>query len=249
MRKHERSRGTRIGLVGVLVAALGAVWATGFDRSAEAQPGPPGQTQLTVTEVTVGAPTPDLLRIVGRNLDNGPSVDVTLGEFPGSLVVVSATESEILAGLPAPLPAGDYLLTVSTGNGPSRRDVYDLTVERIELPLGSIILWDQSDVCPDGFTRVASYDGRFLVASGSPAVTGGSNAHAHGAGSLTVGAHRHSLEPWDHVQPPVDDNAGGTDFNARTGPAEGGTMTGNSAPADSRPEFVTILLCRKTSSS
>jgi hypothetical protein len=189
------------------------------------------------------------LRIVGTNLDNGPNVDVTLGEFPGTLVVVSATATEILAGLPSPLPAGDYLLTVSTGNGPSRQDTYDLTVEGIDLPLGAIILWDQSNICPDRFTRVGSYDGRFLMADDAPGIIGGSNSHSHGAGSFTVPSHRHSLEPWDGNHQIVDDNAGGDDYNATTGPAEGGTMTGTSDSADSRPEFVTILLCRKTSDS
>jgi len=234
-----------ISLVVVVVLALGALVMTALEPPADAQPGPPTQAQLTITEVVVGAPTPDLLRIIGSNLDNGPNVDVTLGEFPGSLVVVSATATEILAGLPSPLPAGDYLLTVSTGNGPSRQDSYDLTVERIELPVGAIILWDQSNTCPDGFARVGAYDGRFLVADGAAGMTGGSSFHSHGAGTLNESAHRHLLEPWRHVYPPVDDNSGGTDFSTRTGPAVGGTMTGTSDPADSRPEFVTILLCRK----
>lgn len=231
------------------VAVLGAFLSTTLGPTAEAQPGPPAQAQLTITEVTVGVPTSNLLTIVGRNLDNGPNLEVTLGEFPGTLVVVSATATEILAGLPSPLPVGDYLLTVSTGNGPNRQDTYDLTVEGIDLPLGAIILWDQSNICPDGFTRVGSYDGKFLMADDAPGVIGGANSHSHGAGSLAVPGHRHSLEPWDGVQSPVDDNAGGTDFNARTGPAEGGETTGTSDPADSRPEFVTILLCRKTSDS
>lgn len=230
-------------------AALGAFVMTALEPAADAQAGPPAQAQLTITEVTVGAPTPNLLRIVGRNLDNGPNLAVTLGEFPGSLVVVSTTATEILAGLPSPLPAGDYLLSVSTGNGPSRQDNYGLTVEGIDLPLGAIILWDESSVCPDGFTRVGSYDGRFLMAGDAPGVTGGSNSHSHGSGSFTVPPHRHSLEPWDQLHAPVDDNSGGTDFNATTGPAEGGTMSGTSDPADSRPQFVTILLCRKTSDS
>lgn len=233
-------------VAGCAVVVVGLLGITVLGPSADAVPGPPQQAQLTITEVTVGAPTPDLLRIVGNNLDNGADVVVTLGEFPGALVVVSATGTEILAGLPSPLPAGDYLLTVSTGNGPARQDTYDLTVEGVELPVGAIILWDQSDSCPVGFARAGSYDGRFLVAGDAPGVTGGSNTHSHGAGSFTVPPHRHSLEPWDRLHGPVDDNSGGTDFNATTGPAEGGTMTGTSDPADSRPEFVTILLCRKT---
>jgi hypothetical protein len=52
--------------------------------------------------------------------------------------------------------------------------------------------------------------------------------------------------PWDNSVGPVDDNSGGTDFNSVTGPAGGGTLAGTSGTADNRPEFVTILLCRKT---
>ena len=186
-----RSR-SRLSLLFIAVSTLATMVliAPAFDGLAA-----PNQAQLVISEVTVAAPTPELLRIVGQNLDNGPNLTVTLGEFPGALVVVSATASEILAGLPAPLPAGDYLLTVSTGNGMSQRDVYDLTVGAVgptgppgppgAVPDGSIILWDQSGVCFDGFSRVSSYDGRFLVAGTTPGSTGGSNTHSHGAGTLT----------------------------------------------------------------
>lgn len=228
--------------VAVVVCAVVGILLVSLGRSVTAQ-GPPGQTQLTVTEVSLNVPTPDLLSIVGENFDNGPSLDITLGEFPGSLGIISATSTQIIAALPDPLPAGDYLLTVSSGAGPSRRDDYDLTVGAV--PPGSIILWDQSTTCPNGFARVSSYDGRFLLAASTPGHEGGSNTHSHGVGTFTAPEHRHALEPWDRVQPPVDDNAGGTDFNARTGLAGGGTMTGTSGETDSRPEFTSILLCRK----
>ena len=41
-------------------------------------------------------------------------------------------------------------------------------------------------------------------------------------------------------------DAGGTDFNTTTNPAGGGSIAGTSAVADSRPEFATVLLCRRT---
>lgn len=257
MTTHSKRRLIKSTITIVSTTIVATILLTTFGRKVTAQQGPPAQTQLTITEVTVGAPTSDLLRIVGSNLDNGPILDITLGEFPGSLGVVSATSSEILAGLPSPLPDGDYLLTVSTGNGLSRRDVYDLTVGAVgppgppgppgAVPDGSIIIWDQSSDCPSGFVRVGDYDGRFLVVGSSPGTAGGSNTHSHDAGSYSGPSHRHDLEPWDHVHAPVDDNSGGTDFNARTGPGGGGTMTGFSGPADSRPEFITIILCRKVS--
>ncbi len=136
------------------------------------------------------------------------------------------------------------ILSVATGNGANQRDVYDLTGGAV--PAGGIILWDQSSDCPVGFARVTAYDGRFLVSNSAPGNLGGSNTHSHGAGTFTVPPHRHTLEHWDGHQQPVDDNSDGTDFNTVTGPGGGAVMTGTSAPADSRPEFVTILLCRKT---
>jgi hypothetical protein len=219
-----------------------------------AQPGQQAQ-QLTITEVMVGAPTPGLLSIVGRNLDNGSGLEVTLGEWPGSLAIVTVTATQIVAALPDPLPAGDYLLTVSTGSGAARQDVFDLTVGAVgppgppgppgAVPQGSIILWDISADCPDGFARVGDYDGRFLVGGDSPGVLGGSNSHSHGSGTYTAPSHRHRMERWTHTPDRIDDNSGGDDYNTITGPAEGGTMTGTSAEADSRPEFATILLCRR----
>jgi len=194
--------------------------------------------------------------IVGLNLDNGLSLTVTLGNSPVPLDVLTADSTQIVAALPDPLTPGDHLLIVSTGMGTSRRDSYDLTVGAVgpqgppgppgAVPEGSIILWDLSNQCPQGFIRVAEYDGRFLVAGDAAGSLGGSNTHSHSAGTYTAPSHRHDLEPWDHTVGPVDDNGGGTDFNSRTGPAGGGVMSGVSGESDSRPEFATILLCRRT---
>ena len=113
------------------------------------------------------------------------------------------------------------------------------------LPADAIILWDVSDTCPDDFTRIGAYDDRFLVAAATAGTEGGADNHAHGAGNFTGPAHRHNLEPWNGSFAPVDDNSGGSDFNARTNLAGGGTVIGTSDNADSRPAFRTILLCRR----
>lgn len=70
---------------------------------------------------------PSSIVIVGEDFGFGSPLDVTLGDF-GSLSIVTATDTEIEATLPSGILAGDYLLTVSTGNGQSQNDEYDLTI-------------------------------------------------------------------------------------------------------------------------
>ena len=228
-----------------LLGGLGLVMLA-FGQAATAQP-----SQLRITEVLVDDPVANQLTINGIDFDSGGNPIVTLGEFPGTLAVVpTPTATEIIVELPPALTAGDYLLTVTTGGGTGRTDSYDLTIAATgptgEVPTNGIILWDQSGTCPTGFARVTIFDGRFLVASSSAGNTGGSNDHSHGAGTLTGAAHQHDLVPWDRTVAPIDDNSGGDDFNARTGVAGGGGMSGTSGSTDSRPEFATILLCRKS---
>jgi len=209
----------------------------------------PATAQVTITQVFVDFPIPNQMTINGQDFDNGPNLVVTLGDFAAPLVdVIPPDANRIVVNLPAGLAAGDYLLTVTTGGGPNRQDDYDLTIGAAVagVPDNAIILWDMNNTCPAGFVRVAAFDGRFLVGGDTPNTTGGSNTHTHGAGSFTGPAHRHNLEPWNGSFAPVDDNSGGTDFNARTDIGGGGTMTGTSGSADSRPEFATILLCRRT---
>ncbi len=209
--------------------------------------------QVTITQVFVDVPAPNQVTIEGSDLDNGPNLVVTLGEFATPLDIVDPpmpTATRIIADLPVGLVAGDYLLTVETGGGPNRQDVYNLTIGAAGpvgvVPIGAIILWDQSNACPAGFARVAAFDDRFLVAGNVPGTTGGANQHAHGAGNLTGPAHQHDLVRWDRSVGPVDDNSGGTDFNSRTAPAGGGAMGGATALANNLPPFRTILLCRRT---
>lgn len=204
--------------------------------------------QVTITEVFVDVPAADQVTINGNDFDN-PNLVVTLGNFATPLdMVVPPTSNRIIAHLPDPIAAGDYLLTVRTGGGPNRQDDYDLTIAAAApaggvVPTGAIVLWNQNNACPAGFTHVAAFDGRFLVGGSEANATGGANQHAHGAGNFTGPSHRHILEPWNNFDP-VDDNSGGTQFNARTDVVSGGSVTGTSGVAENLPPFMTILLCR-----
>jgi hypothetical protein len=100
--------------------------------AARKDPGLPGN-HLTIEQVAVtlnveGFPTQ--LTITGDYFDFVNTLAVTLGEGPLPLSVVSSTTTEIVADIPNPsaFPPGDYLLTVSTGNGQSQNDAYDLTI-------------------------------------------------------------------------------------------------------------------------
>jgi hypothetical protein len=66
--------------------------------------------------------------ITGDHFNFRRDLAVTLGEI-GPLTIVEATERRIVATWPSPIADGDYLLTVSTDNGPGLNDEYDLTVK------------------------------------------------------------------------------------------------------------------------
>ena len=150
------------------------------------------------------------------------------------------------------------------------------------VPSGAIILWDGGS-CPAGYSRLASYDDKFLVAASTAGTTGGSNTHDHGAitGStaLTVTqlpSHTHSTPAHTHniatyagnydqygvaAGQMISYQNGQVAFRAAVstgnppGTPDGGGITGATgdnaghthtiAPADSRPTFKTILLCKK----
>ncbi len=92
-------------------------------------------SRLNITEVFVDNPPTELV-IKGENFDLGAPAMVTLGEV-GQLTVTSITATEIRAALPTIAP-GDYLLTVSTGNGQNKNDEYDLTISGGGSPGGTL---------------------------------------------------------------------------------------------------------------
>lgn len=111
------------------VATVAAVW---LIAAAMATAKPPGG-HLKITEAFVFFGPPDTVMILGEDFDFGTPLEVTLGGV-GTLPIQSADATEIVAELPAGLPAGDYLLTVSTGNGQSQNADFELTIGAVGPP-------------------------------------------------------------------------------------------------------------------
>lgn len=125
------------------------------------------------------------------------------------------------------------------------------------VPSGLIVLQDETS-CPPGFTLLTSYNNEFLVGASTPGVTGGSNTHTHPAGSFAGPSHSHTIpanQPiWGQqfggangrlVTASAAENNANATHAPPSGAAGDGPITGTSAAADSRPEFKTILLCKK----
>lgn len=109
---------------------------------------PPGG-HLNVDSVAVDLDA-GTLTITGTDLDFGGALEVTLAQFPPLLIIGIPTDTEIVTNLPPAIDAGDYLLTVSRGNGQSENDEYDLTIGAVgpEGPQGKPGV--QGDVGPKG---------------------------------------------------------------------------------------------------
>ena len=89
------------------------------------QPTPPGG-HLNIIEVSVDFNT-NTLTIIGEDLGFGAPLVVTLGGI--DIGFLTADNVEIVSTInSSTFPPGDYLLTVSTGNGQSQNDEYDLTI-------------------------------------------------------------------------------------------------------------------------
>lgn len=115
------------------------------------------------------------------------------------------------------------------------------------IPPGAIILWEGAS-CPTGYTRLSSYDGKFLVASNASGATGGSNNHSHAASGYTDtdGAHRHGMAQISMSNRMFgNDNDDDTFQPSESGSAHAHHFSATTNTIDSRPEFKTILLCKK----
>ncbi len=124
MFRHQRS--IQPLLVSVLTVAVFVVGTT-TTLAVKPNPTPPGN-HLNITEVEVKFDT-SMIVITGEHFSFGNTLDVTLGGFGTLNIVGVPTDTDIVVDFPAGgLPAGDYLLTVSTGTGQSKNDEYDLTV-------------------------------------------------------------------------------------------------------------------------
>ena len=126
------------------------------------------------------------------------------------------------------------------------------------VPQGAIVLWDGAS-CPAGYTRLTSYDDKFLVGSSVAGTTGGSLTHNHGgetgSHTLTIAempSHTHTATATATEAGGNGGVTGGTqntswDGTITTSAAGGGNgHTHTIAPADHRPPFTTILLCKKS---
>ena len=92
-----------------------------FPQAFAAKPAPPG-AHLDVTQVFVDDPDdPMSIMIIGVDLDFGSGpLSVTLGEFGALTVTGTPSDNLIEAELPDGIFPGDFLLTVSNGNGQSQ---------------------------------------------------------------------------------------------------------------------------------
>lgn len=104
--------------------------------------GPGGHVRITEVFVDFGA---NELVITGEDFEFGPGPTVVALGGGGILTINSETDTQIVAALPiGGVPDGDYLLTVSRGNGQSQSDEYDLTIGAVG-PQG-----DKGDPGPQG---------------------------------------------------------------------------------------------------
>ncbi len=88
------------------------------------------QRSLKITEVFVNNED-DTLTITGRNFDLRGNLRVQLGQLGDLPIVGIQSDTEIVAGIPPDLTAGDYLLKVSRGRQNRKKDTFDLTIGAI----------------------------------------------------------------------------------------------------------------------
>ena len=111
-------------------AVVGAAGTPSAPSAANVVSSPAVPVQLTITRVETDFVHQTLL-ISGRNFGADPSV-----RLDGALLnVLSHTDQQITAGLPAKLDAGSYLLTVTSGNGVTQFDAFSTTIGAIG-PMG-----------------------------------------------------------------------------------------------------------------
>ncbi|MEX2492743.1 MAG: IPT/TIG domain-containing protein [Nitrospirales bacterium] len=91
---------------------------------------------INITEVVAdvdGTANTTTLTITGEGFSFGNNLAVTLGEFDPPTIIGVATDTQVVVQWPSAITAGDYLLTVSTGNNQRQNDEYDLTIGGVGL--------------------------------------------------------------------------------------------------------------------
>lgn len=107
------------------------IGATSLALAVKPDPSEPGAhlliKEVEVTVDAVAALTTFTIQGQDFNFTNLSDLSVTLGEL-GALTIQTATANTIEATYPAAIASGEYLLSVSTGNGQSKHDEFDLTI-------------------------------------------------------------------------------------------------------------------------
>lgn len=116
------------------------------------------------------------------------------------------------------------------------RDLNTALAEQ-EMPAGAIVMFDDRDTCPTGWTLVTAFVGRFPRGVSSGAGTnGGNDSHSHTAGSLSAADSAFS-------DPTFFDGAGSPQAVAH--PDHTHPITGSTASADNIPAFRQVIFCKK----
>ncbi len=146
------------------------------------------------------------LVVLGVNFLNGGDIELTLGTF--SLVVISQTDTEVVAELPSIVAPGSYQLTATTGGGTVRHDDFDGVTIGAVGPEGP-----QGPQGAEGPPGPAGQDGA-TGQDGAPGADGSSCSASQGIGSATVSC-------TDGTSATVFDGAKGTDGLPGTPGADG----------------------------
>jgi hypothetical protein len=129
-------------------------------------------------------------------------------------------------------------------------EVPDLTI-----PVGAVLMWDQSSLCPVGYARAADLDGRLPRGSGMAGALGGSDTHAHAvAHTHGLSSHIHSGSTGGGFGQLVGGGGAATaglghQHSFTTGgpstDTSGGASPGDSEAASNLPPYRDVLFCRK----
>jgi len=134
---------------------------------AAAKANPPVNIEMgEISEVTIFDPynlegDGGVVNIVGTGFGDAYAPLVSLGEF-GNLSVISYSDTEISAVLPAELVPGDYLLSITPHRSPEFDIKYPLTVGAETVPSGLVAFFPANE-CPPGWTEMTDAKGRVIV--------------------------------------------------------------------------------------
>ncbi|MFA5099159.1 MAG: hypothetical protein WC461_03055 [Candidatus Paceibacterota bacterium] len=151
------------------------------------------------------------------------------------------------------IAAISFIAVANAWTSPSANPPSGATVSLI--PSGMVGMFNTS--CPAGWTYLSNFANKFPRGSSSYGSTGGSDTHAHGAGTLAGPYHTHTSAisgfggaaggGWDGMlQPNNGGNAAYATAAPQTGGAGNGAVTGVTASGDNVPGYVTVVFCLKS---